>query len=118
MIRARLAVFMAAAIVFAPGTGFGNSSPQSSASDVAARMLAPTFVDVEIAAYHSAALGKKAQEQERRHSNGLLSIAALVGAFWLANSRSSLLRSDRIQRQLRHVVTSHKDRGPPHLQLV
>ena len=108
---------MAAAVVFSPGAGFGGSSWWSPTSAVAARMLAPTFDDVEIAAYHSIARGKKAQEQERRHSNDLLSLAALVGALWLANSRSSLLRGDRIQHQLRRVVTSHPDRGPPHLQL-
>jgi hypothetical protein len=115
--RARLAIFVAAAIVFAPGASSGSGSLQPPAIDVAARMLAPTFDDLEVAAYQAAAYAKKAQEQGRRHFPALLALAALAGAFSFINSRFADLLTERIQRQIRRVASSHRDRGPPHLQL-
>ena len=117
MSRARLAVFVAAAIVFAPGAGPGDGSPQKPGSDVAARMLAPTFDEPQVAAYPSATLAKKAKEQARRLSGALLALALLVGAACLPEPRGGLFLGQRIQRFGRHVATRHRDRGPPHLQL-
>lgn len=46
--RAKLAVFAAAAVVFAPGWGAeGIPQQKPSPSDVAARMLAPTFEEAD-----------------------------------------------------------------------
>lgn len=115
--RARLAMFVAAVIVFAPGASLGDDSPQPPASVVAARMLAPTFDEPEVAAYHAAALAKKAQEQSQRYSHSLLALAAVAGAFSFANCRFTGLLTECVRRQIRRVVSSHRDRGPPHFQL-
>jgi hypothetical protein len=115
--RARLAVFMAAAIVFAPGVGFGDESAQEPPSDVAARMLAPTFDEPDVAAFHSTLFAKRAKEQVRRHSHALLALAALVGAVSFANASSTRLLIQRFHRRTRGSLTPQRDRGPPHLQL-
>ncbi len=119
MIRVRLAVFLtAAAIVFAPGGGFEDGSAQRQLSGVAAGMLAPTFDEHQVAGYPSTAFAKKAQGQERRHFIGLLALAAFVGACSFASSRAAGLLDDRTQLRLQLFVSSLRDRGPPHLQLV
>ncbi len=115
--RARLAVLMVAATVFAPGTSLGDNSAQPSPSVVAARMLAPTFDEPVVAAYHAAASAKKVQEQDRRYSEALLGLVALVGAFSFANSRFKGSVSQCFRRRVRRLVSCNRDRGPPHLQL-
>jgi hypothetical protein len=116
--RARLAVFLAAAIVFAPGTSFGDDSPQRKGSDVAARILAPTFDDDDVAAYQIGTLLKNSQKQDRRNSQALLALAALVGVFYFANTRFREVIGNHLRHQIWRVVSSHRDRGPPHLQLI
>jgi hypothetical protein len=113
----RLAIFVAAAVIFAPGASLGGDSPQPSASVVAARMLAPTFDESEIAAFQAAAFAKKAQGTSERFWHAPLAIAAVAGAFSFANCRFTGVLSGRALRQIRRVVSSHRDRGPPHLQL-
>ena len=113
----RLAVFVAAAIIFAPGASSGGDSPQPPGSVVAARMLAPTFDDPHVAAYQAAAFAKKVQGQSERYSNAQIAIAAFVGTFSFAICRFTGLLSEGALRQIRRMVSSHRDRGPPHLQL-
>jgi threonine/homoserine/homoserine lactone efflux protein len=108
---------MAAAIVFAPGVGFGDGSAQQPPSDVAARMLAPTFDEPDIAAFHSTVFAKRAKEQVRHHSHAFLALAALVAAISFANSSSARLLGQRFHRRIRRTISSQRDRGPPHLQL-
>lgn len=115
--RARLAMFVAAAIVFAPGPSLGDDSPKPPGSVVAARMLAPAFDELEVAAYHAPPFAKKAQEQSQRSSHALLALAAVAGVFSFANRRFTDLLRKGVQRQTRRVVSSHRDRAPPHLQL-
>ena len=117
MIRARLAAFVAAAIVFAPGAGFGDDSAERQRSNLAAHMLAPTFDELQVAAYNSAAFAKKTQKQTRRHSQAFIALALLVGAACFANSRFRGLLNRRLQHHIRLFTTSLRDRGPPHLQL-
>ncbi len=118
MIRARLAVFVAAAIVFAPGAGLSEDSPQRPGPGVAARMLAPTFDEPEVAAYNPATFAKNAQEKGRRLSAASFALAVLVGAMGLADCRPRRLLGRRIQHHGRRLSSSHPKRGPPHLQLV
>ena len=118
LIRARLAVFVAAAIVFAPGPGFGDGSLQRRALDVAARMLAPTFNEPEVAAYNPTTFAKKAQEHVRRHSDAFLALSVLVGAMCFANFRFGRRLGEHPQRGTRRATTRHRDRAPPHLQFV
>ena len=118
MIRVRLAVFLAVAIVFAPGANLGGGSTPAQPSEVAARMLAPTFDVAQVAGFQSTAFAKKAQNQERRHFIGLLALATLAGAVCVPNFRSHGLFSEPIDGRLRPVISSRRERGPPHLQLV
>lgn len=117
MIRIRLAVFLAVAIVFAPGAGVGHDTAKRHTSNVAARMLAPTFDEAQVAGYQSTVRAKKAQNQERRHVTDL-DLVILVGTVWLPNFRSHGRLSESIKRRLRLVVFSRRERGPPHLRLV
>lgn len=117
MIRARLALFVAATIVFAPGAGFGDDSNQQPTSDVAARMLAPTFDDPDVAAHKSAAIAKKGKEHGRRLSGAVLALAAVLGAVFVAGSSSRRFFEPRIERRGLHSLTRHRERAPPLLQL-
>jgi hypothetical protein len=115
--RARLAVFAAAVVVFAPGTGFKEGSSQQPASDIAVRMLAPAFDEPQVAAYHAAAVAKTAKPGHR-DSHVLLALAALVAAFVFAHAQSSRVRLEGLRRHLRRILSALRDRGPPKLQLV
>jgi hypothetical protein len=114
--RARLALFAAAAIVFAPGANFGGDSPHPVASGLAASMLAPTFDEPQVATYQSGAFVRRAREQDERRSAALVLLAVLVGMFFFAKSRFAPLIGEGVPRRLRRFVKSHRDRGPPHLQ--
>ena len=116
--RVRLAIFAAAAIIFAPGAGFEQRSSQRPASDIAARMLAPAFDDPQVAAYHAAAVSQRAQKESRRHYRALLALAVLFAAFIFAGTQSRRVRAERLRHRFRRAVFVLRDRGPPKLQLV
>jgi len=114
----RLALFVAAALIFAPYQSEGETPKPSRGADLAARVLAPTFDEAAIRGATQDFTHQLTSRQARR-LNTEPSLVRPAGAPWVGIALSVLwllsLGQISVFHRFRHA--SRLSRGPPLLQL-